>query len=54
MKIRAICLPDEIAQAAEAIARTFDVIEISDPLPCQGTSRNVRIYIEARLPQSAK
>lgn len=54
MKIRIIGLPDEVAQAADLIARTFDVIEISDPLLCRGASRNVRIYIEVRLPEPAK
>ncbi|MFC7582386.1 hypothetical protein ACFQYP_00245 [Nonomuraea antimicrobica] len=54
MKIRIIGLPDEAAQGADLIAHTFDVIEISDPLPSRGTSRNVRIYIEARLPPPAK
>ncbi|MFI9553134.1 hypothetical protein [Nonomuraea endophytica] len=48
MKIRIIGLPEEATQAANLIARTFDVIEISDPMPCRGTSRNVRIYAEVR------
>ncbi|MEU6790016.1 hypothetical protein ABZ912_63500 [Nonomuraea angiospora] len=54
MKIRIIGLPDEVTQAADLIARTFDAIEISAPLPCRGNSRNMRIYTEVRLPQPAK
>ncbi|MEU6781664.1 hypothetical protein ABZ912_20885 [Nonomuraea angiospora] len=54
MKIRIIALPDEATQAANLIARTFDVIEISDPLACRGASRHVRIYAEVRLPQASE
>ncbi|RVX39113.1 hypothetical protein EDD27_1455 [Nonomuraea polychroma] len=54
MKIRIIGLPEEATQAANLIAHTFDVIEISDPLPCRGNSRNVRIYTEVQLPQPAE
>ncbi|WP_181870944.1 hypothetical protein [Sphaerisporangium album] len=50
MKIRITGLPDEVTQAADIIATTFDVIEISAPYPCRGTTRNVRIYAEVRLP----
>jgi hypothetical protein len=50
MKIRIIGLPDEVTQAADIIAAAFDVIEISDPYPCRGNTRNVRIYAEVRLP----
>ena len=45
---------EEAPQAANLIARTFDVIEISGPLLCRGASRNVRIYAEVRLPQPAE
>ncbi|GAA1005477.1 hypothetical protein Aple_051080 [Acrocarpospora pleiomorpha] len=48
MKIRLICLPEEATDAARALATGFDVIEISDPYPMRGTSRNVRIYAEVR------
>jgi hypothetical protein len=54
LKIRIIGLPDEAVQAANLIARTFDVIEISDSIPCRGASRNVRIYAEVRLPQPSE
>ncbi|MFI6498703.1 hypothetical protein [Nonomuraea typhae] len=54
MKIRIIGLPEEAAQAANLLTRTFDVIEISGPMPCRGASRNVRIYAELRLPQPAE
>ncbi|MEV5408581.1 hypothetical protein AB0K60_07060 [Thermopolyspora sp. NPDC052614] len=50
MKIRIISLPEEAEQAADLIARALDVIEVSEPYPSRGNSRNVRIYIEARLP----
>lgn len=50
MKIRIIGLPDEAEQAADLIARTLDVIEVSAPYPTRGNSRNIRIYIEAQLP----
>ncbi|MEU7857884.1 hypothetical protein [Nonomuraea sp. NPDC049141] len=54
MRIRIIGLPEEATQAANLIARTFDVVEISRPIPCRGASRNVRIYAEVRLPQPAE
>ncbi|WP_165900623.1 hypothetical protein [Microbispora triticiradicis] len=50
MKIRILGLPDEVAQAADIINDAFDVIEISAPYPCRGTTRNVRVYAEVRLP----
>jgi hypothetical protein len=54
LKIRIIGLPDEATQAANLIARIFDVIEISGLIPCRGATRNVRIYAEVRLPQPAE
>ncbi|GAA3801647.1 hypothetical protein GCM10022226_21840 [Sphaerisporangium flaviroseum] len=50
MKIRIIGLPDEVTQAADILAQMFDLIEISEPYSCRGTTRNVRLYAEARLP----
>jgi hypothetical protein len=50
MKIRIIGPPEEAEQATDLIANALDVIEVSQPYPCRGNSRNVRIYIEARLP----
>ncbi|MFF4417466.1 hypothetical protein ACFYY8_33495 [Streptosporangium sp. NPDC001559] len=51
MKIRLLGLPDETAQAVDLLAQTFDVIDVSDPYPMRGASRQVRVYIEIRLPQ---
>ncbi|MFD0886077.1 hypothetical protein ACFQ08_16140 [Streptosporangium algeriense] len=50
MKIRLMGLPDETAQAVELLTRTFDVIEVSAPYPTRGTGRQVRVYLEVRLP----
>lgn len=44
-------LPDETAQAVDLLTRTFDVIDVSDPYPMRGASRQVRVYLEIRLPQ---
>lgn len=54
MKIRITGLPEEATQAANLIARIFEVIEISGLIPCRGATRNVRIYAEVRLPQPAE
>ncbi|MET8140022.1 hypothetical protein ABZU32_06905 [Sphaerisporangium sp. NPDC005288] len=51
MKIRIIGLSEEVAEAAEILGTAIDVIEISTPYPCRGTSRNVRLYAEVRPPQ---
>ncbi|MBB4913330.1 DUF3970 family protein [Streptosporangium saharense] len=50
MKIRLLGLPDEVAQAVERIEQTFDVIDVSAPYPTRGTGRQVRVYLEVRLP----
>ncbi|MER7131331.1 hypothetical protein [Streptosporangium saharense] len=50
MKIRLMGLPDEVTQAAALIEESFDVVEISDPYSCRGSSRQVRVYAEVRLP----
>ncbi|WP_219471267.1 hypothetical protein [Nonomuraea rhizosphaerae] len=50
MKIRIIGLPDEVEQAAATIADVLDVVETSAPYPCRGASRQVRLYLEVRLP----
>ncbi|WP_214110682.1 hypothetical protein [Acrocarpospora catenulata] len=49
MKIRVICLPDEVDDVTRVLADAFDLIEISAPYPMRGTSRNVRVYAEVRL-----
>jgi hypothetical protein len=51
MKIRIIGLPEEVTQAVEILGTAFDIVEISDPYPCRGVSRNVRIYAEVRPPE---
>ena len=52
MKIRLIGLPEEVTAGAERLGEVFEVIEISAPYPCQGSSRQVRVYAEVR-PQPA-
>ena len=51
MKIRLMGLPAEIEPVLTQIQdiRTLDVIEVDGPYPNRGTSRLVRVYIEARL-----
>jgi hypothetical protein len=51
MKIRLTGLPAEIDQAVSIIndAQDLDVIEVSNPYPNRGDSRQVRVYIEAQL-----
>jgi rRNA processing protein Krr1/Pno1 len=51
MKIRLTGLPAEIDQAVSVIndAQALDVIEVSNPYPNRGDSRQVRVYIEAQL-----
>ncbi|GHH63718.1 hypothetical protein GCM10017673_05120 [Streptosporangium violaceochromogenes] len=50
MKIRIIGLPDEVTQAVELLTQTFDVVEVSAPYTTRGTGRQVRVYLEIRLP----
>lgn len=50
MKIRLIGLPDEVTQAVDLLTQTFDVIDASAPYPTRGTGRQVRVYLEIRLP----
>ncbi|MFI6291300.1 hypothetical protein ACIBEJ_06905 [Nonomuraea sp. NPDC050790] len=45
---------DQRVQQPDLIARTFDFIEISGPMPCRGASRNVRIYAEVRPAEPAE
>lgn len=45
-------MPDEVAQATKKIEETFDVVEVSDPYASRGNSRQVRVYLEVRLPRS--
>ncbi|MCP2336968.1 DUF4097 family beta strand repeat-containing protein [Actinomadura rupiterrae] len=53
MRVRVIGLPDEIAPIVEALNLALDVVEVSAPYPCRGSSHNVRVYAELRpLPES--
>jgi arginase family enzyme len=49
LRIRLVGLPEEVLAGAEALARVFDLVEVSPAYPCRGASRNVRAYLQARL-----
>lgn len=51
MKIRLMGLPTEVNRAVKALQSIseFDVLEVSDPRPNHGTSRQVRVYAEIQL-----
>ncbi|MFE9099773.1 hypothetical protein [Actinomadura geliboluensis] len=51
MKIRLMDLPEEIDAWVEALRSAFDVVEVSRPIPNRGDSRQVRVYVEIRLPE---
>ncbi|NEA22658.1 hypothetical protein [Actinomadura bangladeshensis] len=42
-------LPEEIDAWVDALRGTFDVLEVSKPIPNRGDSRMVRVYVELRL-----
>ena len=48
LRIRLIGLPDDVAAGVEALGRVLDLVEVSEPYPCRGRSRNVRVYVQAR------
>lgn len=48
MKIRLTCLPTEVTDGIERLRQVFDVVSVSDPYPCRGASRQVRVYVEVR------
>jgi hypothetical protein len=48
-KIRLIGLPDEVVAIAERLDQVLDIVEISEPKPCRGNSRQVRLYLDVRL-----
>ncbi|MEV4887879.1 hypothetical protein AB0K48_00620 [Nonomuraea sp. NPDC055795] len=50
VKIRIVGLPDEVDRDAAEIARVLTVVETSTPYPSRGNSRQVRLYLEVRLP----
>ena len=47
VKIRLQGLPDEVAAVADALEATGCVLERSEPYANRGSSRYVRVYIEA-------
>ncbi|WP_175648343.1 MULTISPECIES: hypothetical protein [Protofrankia] len=49
MKIRLHGTADECTVAAAVIARALDVVAQSGPYPDRGSSRLVRVYLDARL-----
>jgi hypothetical protein len=49
MKVRIIGLPDEVREFVDRLPEIADVIEISNPYPCRGTTRNIRVYGEIRM-----
>jgi hypothetical protein len=49
MKIRLMGTEDECRQVAARLAAVVDVLEVSEPRPNRGDSRQVRMYVEARV-----
>jgi hypothetical protein len=54
MKIRLLGLPDECEAALRVLREHLDVVEVSNPYPCRGESRQVRVYAEARVPSGER
>lgn len=48
MKIRLTGLPAEVTDGIGRLEQVFDVVSVSAPYPCRGTSRQVRVYVEVR------
>lgn len=53
MKLRLMCLPEEVGPAVDRLRAAFDVVSVSDPDPMRGDNRQVRVYVEVRLPVEA-
>jgi hypothetical protein len=49
VKIRIVGLLDELPQAAERLGSVFEIVEISNPIPRRGNTRQYSIYLEIRL-----
>jgi hypothetical protein len=49
MKLRLHGTPGEVAEAADRLARVFEVVSVSPPYPDRGASVLVRVYVEVRL-----
>lgn len=52
MKIRLMGLPGEVADALTVLRAHLDVVEASGTIPNRGESRQVRVYVEARIPST--
>jgi hypothetical protein len=48
VKIRLTGLPAEVTDGIERLQKVFEVVSVSDPYPCRGLSRQVRVYVEVR------
>jgi hypothetical protein len=49
VKIRLMGTGGECWQTVEALRQAIGILSVSDPYPCRGASREVRVYVEARL-----
>lgn len=54
MKIRLIGLPSECEAAVQLLRQVLDVVSVSAAYATRGRSREIRVYVEARLPQERK
>lgn len=52
MKIRLMGLPDEVEEVISRLETVLDVVEKSAPYANRGDSRQVRCYVEIRVPQT--
>ena len=52
LKIRVQGLPEEVREFADALERTGCVLERSEPYANRGSSRYVRVYIDAEAPRT--
>lgn len=49
MKIRLTRTPDEVDAAVPTLTDAFDVVDQSQPYPCQPPSQLVRVYLDVRI-----
>ncbi len=54
MKIRVQGLDEEVREAINLMQPVFDVISVSGNYQNRGDSREVRVYLEVRMPQGEK
>jgi hypothetical protein len=50
VKLRLLGTADECETALAVLRAHLDVIDVSRPYPGRGDSRQVRVYVEARIP----